>query len=207
MFVWNAYRGRGGWRGRKRKGRPGRAERERRPGGGLGGSGASASGNGGGIQPRPGQLSVGGAPACPAPRALRRGVETAPRESDRKFTLFVFLLLFRCRNADVLDEKHGMPNFLDQPFCTNLFLLITAVYSPFIKECCFALYAFNMFKFCISIFLQRLLNIKCLNFCEIFGRHRNQEEVSFSKKNQEDVRGRHRNQEEVSFKKTERGQG
>ena len=86
MFVWNAYRGRGGWRGRKRRGRPDRAERGRRPGGGLGGSGASASGNSGGIRPRPGQLSVGGAPACPAPRTLRRGVETAPRESSRKFT-------------------------------------------------------------------------------------------------------------------------
>ena len=44
-------------------------------------------------------------------------------------------------------------------------------------------------------------------FCEIFGRHRNQEEVSFSKKNQEEVRDRHRNQEVVSFKKTKRGQG
>ena len=121
LFVWNAYRGRGGWRGRKRRGRPDRAERGRRPGGGLGGSGASASGNSGGIRPRPGQLSVGGAPACPAPRALRRGVETAPRESDRKFTLFVFLLLFRCLNADFLDEKNGIPNFLDQPCCINLF--------------------------------------------------------------------------------------
>ena len=119
MFVWNAYRGRGGWRGRKRRGRPDRAERGRRPGGGLGGSGASASGNSGGIRPRPGQLSVGGAPACPAPRTLRRGVETAPRESSRKFTPWVFLLLFRCLNADFLDEKNGIPNFLDQPCCIN----------------------------------------------------------------------------------------
>jgi hypothetical protein len=65
----NAYRGLGGWHGKKRRGRRGRGGRGRGQGGGLGGSGAVASGNGDGTRPLPGRLSVGGAPACPVQRA------------------------------------------------------------------------------------------------------------------------------------------
>lgn len=91
----NAYRGLGGWHGTKRRGRRGRGERGRRQGGRLGGSGAVASGNGGGTRPRPGRLSVGGAPACPAQRARSGEAYTvqvgwAARETGRNFALVFF---------------------------------------------------------------------------------------------------------------------
>jgi len=118
------------------------------------------------------------------PRAARAPARCRDGTARKRPKIYPFcfsptLSVSQCRR---FRWKTWNAKFLRPALLYKFILLITAVYSPFIKECCFALYAFNMFKFCISIFLQRLLNIKCLNFCEIFGRHRNQEEVSFSKK-------------------------
>ena len=76
--VRRAYRGKGGWSGRRRRGMRGRGARGRRRGGGVGGIGAAAVANGGGSRPRPGRMSAGGAPASAphAARALRSVAET-----------------------------------------------------------------------------------------------------------------------------------
>lgn len=77
-----AYRGWGGWSGRRRTGRRGRGAPGRRSGGGAGGNGGAAAGNGGGDRPpQPDRMSAGGAPAYAPALSLRLVAATVRRRN------------------------------------------------------------------------------------------------------------------------------